>query len=1215
MKDAVWSAVVSYLQQQESVLRVDVTELAAPRIGVFEHGNFIQVYSQRVLNGIPVRNSSVSATINHGNMVLLGLQNWGDVASLATAAQVSVESARLKVSEHVQPEGFITSYGKDAHLEYLPMVAGDGYEYRLVWAIRATVQDDIGSWEALVDAVSGEIVAFQDKNEYVARNVIGGVYPVSNDQRPPDGIEQPGYPMPFLNVSTTGSGNFVTNSAGTLGCATGTATTALVGQYTNINDTCGAINETSVTGDLDLGFGPTPTATDCTVPAGHSAGDTKSARSAFYELTRINEQARGWLPTNTWLQTSLLANVNVLQTCNANWNGTSVQFFRDSGSTCRNTGEIAAIFDHEWGHGMDNNGVNPNISGPGEAIADIHAILRLNTSCVGRGFFKNQTCGGYGDACIGTPATGCTGVRDSDFANHRCNRPHGISWINNGFTAAECAGGAAACPAAGSLGPCNRETHCEGQIAAEVGWDLQFRDLRGGAFNYDAHTALELATRLSFLGSQGISNWYTCSVGGGCGATSGYQLFLAADDDNGNLTDGTPHITAIRAAFARHEISCATPAAGDSGCAGGPTARPTVTAVPQDQGVTLTWNAVGGATRYYVYQTEGPNGAAFGKNKIAEVTGTTFLTTSLRNGRPYFFSVLPVGSNTSCFGLMSTPVLVTPVAGANVGVRAATTVTIAGGDGDGFLDNCETATVTFTVENTGTGPLTNVRLTNVVFLTHPSSVLVTTLPAPIAATLADCATANGSFQFTLQGATPGQSTQIRIEVTADQLAGQTRSQIITIGPVEQDTQTVATRTYTFDATLDGWSVISGTWTRTAPGALGTPFHVSSTENTPDNCDAIRSPAIRLKATSTMSLHNRFQIEPTDPAMGPYDRANVGIRTLDTGARTIVSPSGGQLYTTNGTGTGTYGACEQTNQPGWNGNSPGFPAFNQSTWTAAALNPAGVFTNRLAHIEIRYGTDPLLNPAGFDYDQVTVTDFDDVVPDVLPNACIAEAVTPVALTVDAAGNSVMEPNELAIMAPTWRNIGDKRHRAHRCHVELHRSRRPGVQQPRQLGQLRDHRRVRTGQLRHLGQLLQRPGHGRDASVHPLGQHHPRDRDADVDHEDLDPAHRCQLPRRSGDQRVLPLHGNDPPQERDRRLRGRAVLPRRFDDPRADGRFRARVEGGSGLHARRLRRRLRDVHRRPVDQPLLPLDRRAGSPRRRHRLLDRTRPVLPDRFGDS
>ena len=34
-----------------------------------------------------------------------------------------------------------------------------------------------------------------------------------------------------------------------------------------------------------------------------------------------------------------------------------MNFFR-SGAGCGNTGEIAAVFDHEWGHGLDDNDAN-----------------------------------------------------------------------------------------------------------------------------------------------------------------------------------------------------------------------------------------------------------------------------------------------------------------------------------------------------------------------------------------------------------------------------------------------------------------------------------------------------------------------------------------------------------------------------------------------------------------------------------------------------------------------------------------------------------------------------------------------------------------------------------------------------------------------------------------------------------------------------------------
>ena len=77
--------------------------------------------------------------------------------------------------------------------------------------------------------------------------------------------------------------------------------------------------------------------------------------------------------------------MNIVSTCNAFWNGSTVNFYR-SGGGCRNTGEIAAVFDHEWGHGMDDNDTGGGLSNSSEGYADIAAIYRLQASCVGHGF-------------------------------------------------------------------------------------------------------------------------------------------------------------------------------------------------------------------------------------------------------------------------------------------------------------------------------------------------------------------------------------------------------------------------------------------------------------------------------------------------------------------------------------------------------------------------------------------------------------------------------------------------------------------------------------------------------------------------------------------------------------------------------------------------------------------------------------------------------------
>jgi hypothetical protein len=990
VRDAAWAAIVAYLQRHAGVLHVDVAELGAPRIAVLERGALVQAHAARTIGGIPVRDAGVTAVISHGNLVLLGLDNWGHDASRAAEPRLPADQARAVVAQHAQP--FAAAFTKDADLVYVPMAAGDGYDYRLVWAVRASLQGDGGSWEGLVDAVSGELIAFEDRNQYAARKVIGGVYPVSNDQVPPDGVEQPGWPMPFVTVTTPG-GPVTTNAAGTIGCVTGSVSTTLTGRYARMSDNCGAINESS-TGDLDLGFGPTPAATDCQVPAGHSAGDTKSSRTGMYELTRINEQARGYLTSNTWLQTSLQSNMNINNTCNAFWNGASVNFYRDNGSACRNTGEIAAIFDHEWGHGMDNNGVNPNIANPGEGIADIHGVLRLNDSCMGRGFRKFSNCGGYGDPC-----TACTGVREVDWALRASGAPHGIPWID-----ANCGSGPA---------PCGGGVHCEGAVVGESGWDLFARDFRGfggSVFNYDLNTALELTTRLFYLGSGPVGAWFTCTNPfGGCAATGGYLNVLAADDDNGNLNDGTPHMSAIFAAFNRHNIACATPAVANTGCAGGPATAPALSFTAQDQGVALSWTAVAGASRYYVYRTEGVNGADFGKVKIADVTGTSLVDTNLQNGRTYFFNVLPVGSNTSCFGLMSNSVTVVPAPGANLAVRPTVTVTVSGGDGDGILDNCETATLGITVENTGTGALTNVRVVAVDPFSHPGSQVLTPLPATLAASLADCAVAGGSVDVRAQGLSFDETMQIRIDVTADELGGQVRSVLASITGVETDFQTVPSRSFTFDGGMDGWTVTNGTFSRVDGG--GGNFHLASSQCLDNQCDVARSPIVRLTGASTLSLQQRYDTE--SPVPTPYDRANVGLFDIAAGTRTTVSPNGGDLYDL--APGAANGNCETTQQAGWSADTDADctagAAFQASTWTAAALNPGGAFTGRSVRLSVNYGTDAGANGYGFHFDNVVLTNFQEAVPDVQPNTCSgcgAIVINPVSLPAGTVGAAYSQP---------------------------------------------------------------------------------------------------------------------------------------------------------------------------------------------------------------
>jgi trimeric autotransporter adhesin len=669
---AVADAVRAFARDHRAVLGLDLAQLGEAR-AVAVRPDLWQVSFAQAVGGVPVRDARLVATLNSGNLVTLGVETWGQ-------AKVDPRPA-LKPLQAVEA-GFAYADGRADHdqivreprLEVVPFApsehqegeafagpVGRGYGHRLAWTFAFRRPPEHAQWEVMVDAHTGEVLAFQDINHYAEQQLRGGAYPLTSTEicpsNPQCGTLQAGSPMPFANTGLPAPHNF-TNSAGIFQHAGGTVTTTLAGRFVRIVDSCGPISE-SWTAGFDLGG--VNGQHDCT-SAGASPGDTSASRSGFYELNKLIEQARGYLPGNAWLDSQLPANMNLNQTCNAFWGGLSVNFYR-SGDGCRNSGELAAVFDHEWGHGLDQNDAGGFFSSSSEAYADIAAIYRLQASCVGHGFFWTQDrgCGQTADgtgfnqneARQGPPHCDldCSGVRDADWDKHADHLPD----TPLGFVCSSCTPGS---------GPCGRQVHCSAAPVRQAAWDLVARDLPAAPFGLDSQTAFIVGNKLFYQGSGNVGLWHACTCGGssnGCGSANGYMQWLAADDDNGSLDDGTPHMTAIHAAFDRHQIACATPAPQNSGCGGGPSAAPAnLTATPGHHQVALGWSAVAGATRYWVYRTEGFAGCDFGKALIAEVTGTSYTDTQVANGRSYYYNVVAAGISPACYGRASSCVSAVP---------------------------------------------------------------------------------------------------------------------------------------------------------------------------------------------------------------------------------------------------------------------------------------------------------------------------------------------------------------------------------------------------------------------------------------------------------------------------------------------------------------------------------------------------------------------------
>ncbi|HXU34419.1 MAG TPA: hypothetical protein VN851_27915, partial [Thermoanaerobaculia bacterium] len=327
--------------------------------------------------GWKIEGARVMFRINHGNMVQFGSEGVPPPGISAPFPRLSREEAVQALGTYIggftDRDGLVDSGSLKmmTRAKIDPSAAdrfrlGDGYGLLPVWEVSFRRKETVGTWRARIDAITGKVIEFGDVNEYAQAK--GGVVLVQPS------LGETSKPVPFTNISTGG----FTNSAGVYTPA-GAATTSLNGQFVRPVDSCGAIS-LAADGMNNFDFGSSA-ASDCSTPGFGGAGNTRSSRTQFYWVNRVKEVGRGWLPAVAWLSAQLTTNVNLNQTCNAYWNGSTLNFFK-SGGGCGNTGELPSVSLHEYGHGLDSNdgtGAPPE-NGSGETVGDWTASLATHLS-------------------------------------------------------------------------------------------------------------------------------------------------------------------------------------------------------------------------------------------------------------------------------------------------------------------------------------------------------------------------------------------------------------------------------------------------------------------------------------------------------------------------------------------------------------------------------------------------------------------------------------------------------------------------------------------------------------------------------------------------------------------------------------------------------------------------------------------------------------------
>ena len=449
-----------------------------------EHGEVpAQQAAVNVLLDLEGRVLSVQSTAFVGLELLSALPSVG-ASQAEQVARASFRTETGRVATRVTTPRLVWSAPLDA--VGLPLVA----QPRLAWYLEAydePAESEPAGRRLAIDAERGVLLWSAEAIHHF--DVRGTVRAFVTPGFAPDSAANPevATPMRHLRVSAAGlttttdlNGAF---SFPTLSSAT-PVTIDFRGPFNNVLNDAGA--EYSLTQTV-----PANSSTTLTMNPASTALITAQG-NAFHHVNLLRDWVRSVLPNDATADFVMTANVNLAQTCNAYYNGSSTNYFQAGGS-CVNTA-YSTVIAHECGHWLnDRYGLGNGPDGMGEGNADVAAMYLYDTPLVGQDF-----CG-----------PGC-GIRSG--------------WNTRQFC--------------GDLfGGCYGEVHADGEVWMGAAWKVRDR------LNQALGNAVGDATAdLLFL------SWMNAYSQGAIKSVIETQ-WLLLDDDDANLNNGTPHYAQIDGGF------------------------------------------------------------------------------------------------------------------------------------------------------------------------------------------------------------------------------------------------------------------------------------------------------------------------------------------------------------------------------------------------------------------------------------------------------------------------------------------------------------------------------------------------------------------------------------------------------------------------------------------------------------------------------------------
>lgn len=429
----------------------------------------------RLVNGVPIYRAGVDAVIKQGRLI----QFSADVYPGITREQPEIDAAAaIEAAQLDGPAALAEHTDLSAQLVLVPWEDEAGFEMILAWEVHSTTTEPAGRWVTFVSARTGEWLRSVNTIRTMSGTVSAMVHPRTVYEDLTERV------TPLIRVTGNSGAQTYANNSGVYALESDSAgSVTLHGSYIDVDNAAGSDGSMSLNGDA--------TWTD--------ANASQAELDTYVFLHDVRNWCLDLSLGNDMCTDALTANVNMSDsgTCNAYYDG-NVNFFA-AGGGCSNTGEIADVVYHEWGHGFHAYGANTwYVDGSvGEGVGDTVAALQTLDPVLAPGFYNGST----------------SGIRE-------CSEDHVYPDDVIG------------------------EVHEDGLIFAGAAWDvrLALSDTYGEAEDVKG-TAWEVASRL-----------LADAVPANFDIPGSYDAYVAADDDDGDLGNGTPHLCELIESFALHGL-------------------------------------------------------------------------------------------------------------------------------------------------------------------------------------------------------------------------------------------------------------------------------------------------------------------------------------------------------------------------------------------------------------------------------------------------------------------------------------------------------------------------------------------------------------------------------------------------------------------------------------------------------------------------------------